>query len=335
MTDHEQVALLRDLATRFASESIAPRWSGLENGALSSVLEHASELGLMSLAEHALDIDALCRVLSPIARADASVAVALLVQAGGHALWPDPIDPSTRLTWPANTDLRARPDVRVIDGRLHGTLRVVPLVERAEFVVTPVRDGERVSLALVETKSLSPVAVRVLGLRGCAPADVHLEGLACSHLVPIDDGALRAFVARMSLAVTAIGLGILQGCLATARDYASQRVQGGRTILQWSEVRRMLGEIEEDSATIECALDGVLGSITRDDRAWQSRALYLGCRAAELACRSTTDGVQILGGYGYMADYPQERRMRDARQLRALLGASPERRARTFDELVL
>ena len=41
------------------------------------------------------------------------------------------------------------------------------------------------------------------------------------------------------------------------------------------------------------------------------------------ACRVTTDGVQILGGYGYMKDYGQEKRFRDAKQLQALLGIAP------------
>lgn len=55
------------------------------------------------------------------------------------------------------------------------------------------------------------------------------------------------------------------------------------------------------------------GGTARDGRA----ALV---RAREAAVAGTTDGVQILGGYGYMEDYGQERRMRDARQLASLLG---------------
>ena len=44
---------------------------------------------------------------------------------------------------------------------------------------------------------------------------------------------------------------------------------------------------------------------------------------AELACEATSDGIQILGGYGYMKDYGQEKRYRDARMVQALLGTVP------------
>jgi alkylation response protein AidB-like acyl-CoA dehydrogenase len=44
---------------------------------------------------------------------------------------------------------------------------------------------------------------------------------------------------------------------------------------------------------------------------------------AELSCNATSDGIQILGGYGYMKDYGQEKRYRDARMVQALLGAVP------------
>ena len=43
----------------------------------------------------------------------------------------------------------------------------------------------------------------------------------------------------------------------------------------------------------------------------------------ELACEVVTDGIQVLGGNGYMKDYGQEKRYRDARQVQALLGIAP------------
>lgn len=46
----------------------------------------------------------------------------------------------------------------------------------------------------------------------------------------------------------------------------------------------------------------------------------------EIACETVTDGVQILGGNGYMKDYGQEKRFRDARQVQALLGTVPMRK---------
>jgi alkylation response protein AidB-like acyl-CoA dehydrogenase len=47
--------------------------------------------------------------------------------------------------------------------------------------------------------------------------------------------------------------------------------------------------------------------------------------------RAVTDGVQILGGYGYMREYGQEKRMRDAKQLQAVFGSSPVRSLRILE----
>jgi alkylation response protein AidB-like acyl-CoA dehydrogenase len=55
--------------------------------------------------------------------------------------------------------------------------------------------------------------------------------------------------------------------------------------------------------------------------------------AQDAACNVTTDGIQILGGYGYMKDYGQEKRFRDAKQLNTLLGLSPMRKIEFIDQI--
>ena len=54
----------------------------------------------------------------------------------------------------------------------------------------------------------------------------------------------------------------------------------------------------------------------------------------KLACDSTTDGIQLLGGYGYMKDYGQEKRFRDAKQVQCLLGRAPLKRLRYLETLI-
>jgi alkylation response protein AidB-like acyl-CoA dehydrogenase len=54
----------------------------------------------------------------------------------------------------------------------------------------------------------------------------------------------------------------------------------------------------------------------------------------DLACTATTEGVQLLGGNGYMKDYGQEKRMRDARQARSLLGMSGLKKMRCIDTII-
>ncbi len=105
--------------------------------------------------------------------------------------------------------------------------------------------------------------------------------------------------------------------------YSKDRFQGGREIINWSEVSMLLAgmTIKADVAAM-CVAQACLASEQGgDDRgsACISAALHI----HELACEAVTDGVQVLGGNGYMKDYGQEKRYRDARMVQALLGSVP------------
>jgi alkylation response protein AidB-like acyl-CoA dehydrogenase len=63
---------------------------------------------------------------------------------------------------------------------------------------------------------------------------------------------------------------------------------------------------------------------------YESRISAAALHVSELACEATVDGVQILGGYGYMKDYGQEKRYRDARMVQALLGSAPLKKLAMF-----
>jgi alkylation response protein AidB-like acyl-CoA dehydrogenase len=50
-----------------------------------------------------------------------------------------------------------------------------------------------------------------------------------------------------------------------------------------------------------------------------------------MACQTTTDGIQVLGGVGYMKDFGQEKRFRDARHIQLLLGSAPMKKIRYME----
>ena len=56
---------------------------------------------------------------------------------------------------------------------------------------------------------------------------------------------------------------------------------------------------------------------------WQTRSRAAALLIQEMACEVTTDGIQVLGGAGYMKDFGQEKRFRDAKHIQALLGIAP------------
>jgi butyryl-CoA dehydrogenase len=113
--------------------------------------------------------------------------------------------------------------------------------------------------------------------------------------------------------VAAQALGIAQGALDVAVKYAKERQQFGKSISSFQGIQWMLAdmatEVEAARALVySCAreLDAGVRDVSKDSA---MAKLY----ASDVAMRVTTDSVQILGGYGYMKDYPAEKYMRDAK----------------------
>ena len=113
--------------------------------------------------------------------------------------------------------------------------------------------------------------------------------------------------------VAAQALGIAQGALDLAVKYAKVRQQFGKSISSFQGIQWMLAdmatEIEAARALIyACAreIDAGVKDVGKDSA---MAKMY----ASDVAMKVATDAVQILGGYGYMKDYPAEKYMRDAK----------------------
>ena len=113
--------------------------------------------------------------------------------------------------------------------------------------------------------------------------------------------------------VAAQALGIAQGALDLAVDYARKRVQFGQPISSFQAIQHMLADmatqIEAARALIYATarmIDAGVKSISKES---SMTKLY----ASDVAMKVTVDAVQIFGGYGYMRDYPIEKFMRDAK----------------------
>ncbi|MFW6197351.1 MAG: acyl-CoA dehydrogenase family protein, partial [Myxococcota bacterium] len=160
--------------------------------------------------------------------------------------------------------------------------------------------------------------LRTLGMRGNPVADVVLDRVRVEpwRLLSRDGRRLlRQEHDRLRDAVAALCAGVVASSAEAAIAYARERYQGGCFIIEHPEVRRMISELVADR---DQCLDAVEQLATGGLP--EPRATHLFLNAKEAAARATCDGVQLLGGYGYMEDYGQERRMRDGQQARALLG---------------
>lgn len=113
--------------------------------------------------------------------------------------------------------------------------------------------------------------------------------------------------------VAAQALGLAQGALDLAMEYASQRKQFGQNLLSFQALQFMFA----DHATeIEAARQLVYASARAVDagtKTFSRMSAMAKLYASDVAMRVTTDAVQVFGGYGYCRDYPIEKYMRDAK----------------------
>jgi len=125
--------------------------------------------------------------------------------------------------------------------------------------------------------------------------------------------AMRTFdLSRPGVAAQA--LGIAEGALEETLKYAHQRHQFGKSILSFQGVQWMLADM---ATQIEAARALIYGLADRMDKGDTKDIGHLSAMAkvfaSDTAMKVTTDAVQLLGGYGYMTEYPVEKMMRDAK----------------------
>lgn len=113
--------------------------------------------------------------------------------------------------------------------------------------------------------------------------------------------------------VAAQALGIAQGALDAAVDYARTRVQFNQPISSFQAIQHKLAnmatEIEAARALVYAAARMVDSGAKNVSKECAMSKLF----ASDVCMRVTTEAVQVFGGYGYMRDYPIEKRMRDAK----------------------
>ena len=112
--------------------------------------------------------------------------------------------------------------------------------------------------------------------------------------------------------IGAIAVGVAQAAFETARNYSRERAQFGQPISNFQGVQFMLADM---AMKIEAARLLVFEAAYKIDEG-QNAGMYASmakCFATDMAMEVTTNAVQVLGGAGYVRDYPVERYMRDVK----------------------
>jgi butyryl-CoA dehydrogenase len=133
--------------------------------------------------------------------------------------------------------------------------------------------------------------------------------------------------------IGAQAVGIAQGALEVAVDYAQQRIQFGHPIITLPVVQDMLAEMAIQVEAARALVYAAARTVDSGARKITEESAMAKVFASDVAMKVTTDAVQICGGTGYMKDYPVEKMMRDAKITQIYEGANQVLRSAIAGEL--
>ncbi len=113
--------------------------------------------------------------------------------------------------------------------------------------------------------------------------------------------------------IAAQAVGVAQGALEAAIDYAKKRIQFGHPIISFQAVQHMLASMATDVEAARALVYATARTVDSGAKNISMESAMAKVFASDTAMRVTTDAVQIFGGVGYMRDYPVEKMMRDAK----------------------
>jgi alkylation response protein AidB-like acyl-CoA dehydrogenase len=325
----DELALLAETARKLAQEELRPRLREAESAhaVADPVRDAFAAVGLAGLelpaAHDGAGLGALARVIvnEELAAADAGAALALdpygpalygVLEVGGDALLAAFLSalaaPGARAAWLDGPEVRIARDGAHVDAELAW----LPAA-RADAVVALAGDE-----LLFVREGIHVQPLRGAGLRAAGAGSLRLESAPITARAKNRAGAIRAR-ARARLYAASLLLGVLRDACDFSRSYALQRHAFGRPIAHHQALAFLITDMQ-------MALDGA--RLLVHEAAWRidQQLPCAGAAAAAFAqCIEASRligpaGVQILGGHGFMADYPMEKAMRESRALGLWLG---------------
>jgi alkylation response protein AidB-like acyl-CoA dehydrogenase len=188
------------------------------------------------------------------------------------------------------------------------------------FAVTD-REGRRISAFVVEADrpgvSIGKLEHK-LGIRGSPTGQPIFEDVRIPevNLVGTEGRGLAVALATLDhsrLGVAAQAVGIAQGATDHAVAYARERRQFGRAINEFQGIQFKLADMETRTAAARELLYRACAKADRGERDLGKYSAMAKLFASDTAMAVTVEAVQVLGGYGYVSEYPVERMMRDAK----------------------
>ncbi|MFI6701319.1 acyl-CoA dehydrogenase family protein [Streptomyces sp. NPDC050509] len=165
-----------------------------------------------------------------------------------------------------------------------------------------------------------------MGMKGSPTAQLHFDGVRVTDDRRIGDEG-QGFTIALSaldsgrLGIAACAVGVAQAALDEAVAYATGRRQFGRPVADFQGLRFLLADM---ATRIEAGRALYLAAARLRDtgRPFSQQAAMAKLFCTDMAMQVTIDAVQVLGGYGYTADFPAERYLREAKVLQIVEGTN-------------
>jgi len=214
-----------------------------------------------------------------------------------------------------------------------GTKAWIPHAHHADFYNIFCRTGgpgpRGISCLLADagTPGIVPQAPeRTMALHASPVAQIAFDGvrIPADRLVGEEGTGFRIAMQALDtgrLGIAACAVGLAQAALDYAVGYAREREQFGQPIIEMQGLGFMLADM---ATAVSVARAQTLHAARLKDagRPFSQEAAKAKLFATDAAMRVTTDAVQVLGGYGYVADHPVERYMREAKVLQIVEGTN-------------
>ena len=251
----------------------------------------------------------------------------------------------------AGSDVAAMQTTAVKDGNgyvLNGTKQWITNGGEAEiysvFAVTDKTKGPRGISGFIVEKGTPGFSFgkkeKKLGIRASATRELIFEDcwVPEENLIGGREGIgliiiLRTFdMTRPGIGAQAVGLA--QGAFEVALKYARERIQFGQKIISFQAVQHMLADMATQIEAARALVYSVARYIDSHPRTFSKEAAMAKLFPSDVAMKVALDAVQILGGYGYMRDFPVEKMMRDAKILQIYEGTNQIQRNNIALELI-
>ena len=159
---------------------------------------------------------------------------------------------------------------------------------------------------------------RKLGIKGSPTREVYFDDvrLPADRMIGEEGTGFRTAMRTLDhtrVTIAAQAVGIAQGALDVAVGYVKERRQFGKAVAEFQGVQFLLADM---AMKLEAARQMTYVAAAKSERDEPDLPFFgaaAKCYASDVAMAVTTDAVQLLGGYGYVKDYPVERMMRDAK----------------------